>query len=98
MVKTDFTTSFVEVTLVATRDIAAGEEVTLDYATFEIDPQWVIPCGCGASTCRGIVTGFDWQLAHIQARYEGHMSPFIKHLIEQRNKQRAATSDSGEQL
>lgn len=87
-----------EVTLVATRDIAPREEVTLDYATFEIDAQWVIPCGCGASICRGVVTGSDWQLEQLQAKYQGRMSPFIQHLIRQRSEQSLAAGDLGEQL
>ena len=69
-----------EVTLVAMRDIAAGEEVTLDYATFEIDPRWTISCDCGATCCRGVVTGRDWQLEQLQAKYKRGMSPYIQQL------------------
>ncbi len=45
------------VTLVACRDIAAGEELTNDYATRTADPDFIMTCHCGAPTCRGVVTG-----------------------------------------
>jgi hypothetical protein len=38
---------------VAVRDIAAGEEITLDYRTFVNDPPWTIQCVCGAQGCVG---------------------------------------------
>lgn len=38
---------------VAARDIAAGEELTIDYAYDPIPP--LDPCRCGAPTCRGYI-------------------------------------------
>jgi hypothetical protein len=80
-----------EVTLAARRDIAAGEELTIDYALFTVQPDWVLaqPCHCGAADCRGQITGNDWQLAAVQARYFPHFSPFINKRIAQ---QRPASS------
>jgi uncharacterized protein len=68
-----------ENTLVARRDIEAGEELTLDYALFEGDETDVKPwrCRCGSPACRGRVTGKDWRLQEVQQRYAGHFSPFI---------------------
>ncbi|MBO0709521.1 MAG: SET domain-containing protein-lysine N-methyltransferase [Candidatus Dormibacteraeota bacterium] len=41
---------------VALRDIAAGEELTVDYAP--LSPLgWEMPCNCGAPGCRGVVRG-----------------------------------------
>jgi SET domain-containing protein len=40
----------------AGRDIAAGEELTLDYATCS-GPGLVLDCRCGAAGCRGRVVG-----------------------------------------
>jgi len=73
-----------EVTLVARRDIRAGEELTVDYALFTTDPQWAMdyPCQCGAPDCRMTITGSDWQLKAVQNRYAGHFSPFINDRIE----------------
>jgi SET domain len=36
----------------ALRPIAEGEEITMDYSTTEVDPDWVMTCGCGAPSCR----------------------------------------------
>lgn len=45
-----------KVHLVALRDIAAGEEVTFDYATLYVRP-WSMECRCGAAVCRGTILG-----------------------------------------
>jgi hypothetical protein len=74
-----------ENTLVARRDIAAGEELTVDYALFEGDEDDVKSwdCRCGSPLCRRRITGRDWRLPGLQERYRGHFSPFINHRIEQ---------------
>jgi hypothetical protein len=71
-----------EVTLVARRAIAAGEEVLVDYAMYS-SSDWVAAwtCHCGAPACRGKILGTDWQLPELQARYNGHFSPFIERKI-----------------
>ncbi len=68
-----------EVTLVARRDIAAGEELTVDYALFSAQPDWVMdmPCRCGSPVCRGVITGNDWKLKEVQERYRHHFTPFL---------------------
>src|SRR4029453_4593723 len=50
------------VTVVATRAIAAGEEITTDYALVTDDPGWSMRCACGAAQCRGTVraVGSAW--------------------------------------
>ena len=80
-----------EVTLVARRDIAAGEELTVDYALFTVQPDWKLdqPCRCGADVCRHTITGNDWQRADVQQRYYPHFSPFINARIELLLKQRS---------
>ena len=72
-----------EVTLVTRRDIAIGEELTIDYAMFEGEEDWVMPwtCRCGSELCRQVVTGKDWRRGDLQERYEGHFSPFINERI-----------------
>src|ERR1044072_2728471 len=54
-----------EVTLVARRDIEAGEEVTVDYALFTTQSNWMLDarCHCGSSYCRRVITGDDWRRA-----------------------------------
>lgn len=69
-----------EVTVVARRPIRPGEELTIDYAMFEADENQVMSweCRCGAPRCRKQITGKDWKLPELQARYAGHFSPLIK--------------------
>jgi hypothetical protein len=43
--------------VLARRDIAAGEELTLDYATMLNELSEPFDCHCGAVTCRGVVRG-----------------------------------------
>ncbi len=73
-----------EVTLVTMRDITAGEELTADYAMWSTDPNWTLPrpCNCGSGLCRRTVTGNDWRLKDLQARYRGHFSPYINDRID----------------
>jgi uncharacterized protein len=69
------------VTVVARRTIEPGEEATIDYALLTVDPSWQMACNCQTDICRRVVTGDDWQLPELQARYAGHWSPFIERRI-----------------
>jgi hypothetical protein len=72
-----------EVTLVARRDIGLGEELTVDYAMFEGDEEWVgrFECRCGSELCRGRFTGKDWRRLELQERYGQHWAPFLNERI-----------------
>jgi uncharacterized protein len=72
-----------EVTIIARRTITAGEELTLDYALTTTQPDWTLdqPCQCGSPVCRGRITGNDWRLPDVQARYAGHFVPYINERI-----------------
>lgn len=76
-----------EVTLVARRDIEAGEEVTVDYALFTTQSNWMMDsrCRCGSPDCRRVITGDDWRREDVQKKYRHHFSPFINRRIESRN-------------
>jgi uncharacterized protein len=52
----------------ALRPIEKGEEVTLDYSTTEVDPDWRMACGCSAITCRK-------ELRAIQIAFADQMFP-----------------------
>ena len=69
-------------TLSARRDIAAGDEVTVDYATQTAEPEFVLDCRCGSAFCRGTVTGDDWRLVELQERYGEHWVPALRLLID----------------
>jgi hypothetical protein len=75
-----------EVTLVVRRALSVGEEATADYALWEADEAWTAPwrCRCGAPVCRGVVSGRDWRLPVLQARYAGRFSPFLQTRIARR--------------
>ena len=66
------------VVLVARRDIAEGEEVTSDYVFWTDTAEWRMECRCGASLCRGTLTGEDWRLVALQERYQGHWPRFLE--------------------
>jgi uncharacterized protein len=64
-------------TLVARRDIAAGEEITVDYATQTTEAGFRMECRCGSERCRGVVTGDDWRDPAWQERYRDHVVPAV---------------------
>ncbi len=64
----------------AMRDIAPNEELTFDYATAD-DDDWEMDCACKASSCRGHVTGKDWQKSDLQQRYAGCFSDYLERKI-----------------
>jgi hypothetical protein len=68
-----------EVTLVARREIGAGEELTADYALWEMDREWIsrFQCRCGSGACRGILRGRDYESPELQRRYAGHFHPVL---------------------
>ena len=65
-----------EITLVAMRDIRAGEELTHDWAMTD-DDDYSVECKCGAPNCRKILTGKDWQRPDLQQRYAGYFSAYL---------------------
>jgi hypothetical protein len=77
-----------EVTLVARRDIAPGDEITLDQGTWNFDvSEYTVDaedCTCGAPDCRVRLSENDWQLPVVQRRYRGHFHPYVQALIDRR--------------
>jgi SET domain-containing protein len=65
-----------EITFVAMRDIRADEELTHDWAMTD-DDDYSVECNCGSRNCRKILTGKDWQLPELQARYAGYFSEYL---------------------
>jgi uncharacterized protein len=64
------------IVLVAMRDIAAGEELTTDYALFD-DADDPMTCNCGTPSCRGTISGRDWQLPELQRTYGSYFSSYL---------------------
>lgn len=71
-----------QISLVAMRDILPGEEICFDYAMSDGSPYDEFSCACGASTCRGQVTGHDWTRPELWERYAGYFSPYLHRRIE----------------
>jgi hypothetical protein len=71
-----------QITLVAMRAIAPGEEICFDYAMSDSNPYDEFDCGCGAPTCRGRVTAEDWKRLDLQQRYRGYFSPYLQRRID----------------
>jgi SET domain-containing protein len=65
-----------QVVFVAMRHIAAGEELTHDWAMTDDDSE-SIACRCGTASCRGTVTGKDWMRPELRSRYAGYFSLYL---------------------
>ena len=68
------------VVLVAMRDVAAGEELTTDYALFD-DHDDAMDCTCGTPSCRQRIHGRDWRRPDLQERYRGWFSWYLDRKI-----------------
>jgi hypothetical protein len=62
---------------VAMRDIASGEELTIDHAIID-DSQSSMDCQWGTASCRGTISGQDWRLPAQQARYGRYFSWYLQ--------------------
>lgn len=70
-----------QIVLVAMRDIAPDEELTIDWATTD-DGDYELPCRCGSAHCRGTVTGKDWMRKDLQTKYAGWFCWFLQRKID----------------
>jgi uncharacterized protein len=64
--------------MVAMRDIAAGEEITYDYATSQ-DEDTLFDCACPSPGCRKRVTGREHLEPWFAERYAGHT---LRHIAD----------------
>jgi len=70
-----------QIVFVALRPIAAGEELTHDWATTD-DDDYTLECRCGTPDCRRTITGKDWQRQDLQRQYRGWFSWYLQRKIE----------------
>lgn len=81
--------------VVAMRDIAVGETLTFDYAMADGSDYDEFACACGSTSCRGRVTGSDWQRADLQQRHGGYFSPYlVRRMHAARTARRLAKRDA----
>lgn len=81
-----------QIALVAMRDIAKDEEITIDYAMVlhkaGKGPAYRLECLCGARTCRGVVTENDWKKPILQEKYRAYFQPYLKTEIAKLSQRR----------
>ena len=71
--------------LIARRHIKAGEELTYDYRTEDLN---VTPfrCHCGTPTCCGMIGGQEWRNKELQAKYGRYFKSHVLNAITQENE------------
>jgi hypothetical protein len=71
--------STVSARLIALRRIEPGEEITFDYSTTSTETfaTWSMPCLCGASICRRVISGFGTLPKDVQARYVNLVPAYV---------------------
>ena len=86
-----------QIVLVAMRDIAAGEELTHDWATTD-DNDDTMECRCGRPSCRGTISGKDWMRPELQAKYRGWFCWFLQRKLDLRGAAEGERSEHGNAL
>ena len=71
-----------QIVFVTLRQVIAGEELTHDWATTD-DDDYSLECRCGSATCRGTITGKDWQREDLHRKYQGMFSWYLSRKIEE---------------
>jgi uncharacterized protein len=64
-------------TLVAMRDIEAGERLTSDYEMTERS-DWRMRCLCGTPSCRGVIGTYDNMPEEVKRRYGNYISEWLR--------------------
>ncbi len=63
---------------IAIRTIEIGDEVTFDYAMRNYDIEYFPnKCCCGASNCRGSITGWKDLPDSLKLNYKGYVAPYL---------------------
>ena len=65
----------------AMRDIAAGEELYTDYATFEFEiKHFPGRCLCGTAACRGYITGYKDMPQEVRDSYGPYIAEYLEEM------------------
>lgn len=67
-----------ELEVQALRPIAAGEEVTLDYDTFEAEIQFMPSCLCGSARCRKAIRGYVGLPTELRESYGRYIAEYLR--------------------
>jgi hypothetical protein len=60
------------------KNIKAGDEITIDYSTTNIDKKWKMICHCKSKNCRKIIRSIQYLPKKLFKKYKNKMQPFIK--------------------
>ena len=71
-----------EITFVAITDINQNEELRCDYAFID-NEDYSFKCTCGNENCRKVITGTDWKIKEIQAKFKSYFSTYLIKKINQ---------------
>lgn len=79
--------------LSARRDIRVDEEITYDYSTTDVSPDWVADwkCKCGSVDCRKRISNRDCLREDFQQKYGEHLPSWTKEFIR-KNRARSDRS------
>lgn len=66
------------VSLDVIRAVRAGDELTLDYETFEDAMQFLQRCQCGASRCRSVLSGYSNLPVAIRESYGIYVAEYLR--------------------
>lgn len=68
-----------EIGVHALRRIEPGEELTIDYDTFEYEIEFMPgPCLCKTPSCRGRITGYKDLPAHLRKAYGPYVAEYLR--------------------
>lgn len=62
--------------VVAMRDITRDEEITIDYAITEAEPDWKMICQCGAQNCRQVIRSIQFLPPDLFKKYQPYIPLF----------------------
>ncbi len=73
--------------LVALKDIKAGEELTIDYSITDPDPLWEMECACGTKHCRNSIRSIESVPTDVFKKHFPHIpryfqKRYIRHYIK----------------
>ena len=71
-----------KMTLIALREIHAGQEITYNYCTTEYDMASPFKCVCGSDVCYGEIKGFRYLPKAKQQELVGTLAPYLKKYCE----------------
>ena len=74
------------ITLISTKNIKKGEEVTIDYAMCITTRKFDFKCSCNSKNCRLLIAGDDWKIKGLQKKYKNYFQPYILEKIKRLNK------------